>query len=145
MTAGKRKKDPYLSFRFLLEIDGLINGGFSEVTGLQAEVETEDYQEGGGNEYVHKLLKGTKYPNITLKRGITDSDILWKWHQEVVNGKIERKNIRIIVLDYDGDEKLRWEFAEAHPIKWTGPDFRADNNSVAIEALELVHQGITKI
>ncbi len=145
MTVGKRKKDPYLSFRFLLEIDGLIKGGFSEVSGLQAEVDTEDYQEGGVNEYVHKLLKGTKYQNITLKRGITDSEVLWKWHKDVVNGKIERKNIHIIILDYKGQEKLHWQFKEAHPVKWTGPEFRADNNTVAIETLELVHKGIQKV
>ncbi|PHP45458.1 hypothetical protein B6V01_004070, partial [Methanosarcinales archaeon ex4572_44] len=77
------RNDPYQSFRFLVEIHGLIVGGFSEVSGLQAETETEEIREGGVNDHVHKLPKITKYPNITLKRGITDSDILWRWHRDM--------------------------------------------------------------
>ena len=145
MIVGKRKEDPYLNFRFLLEIEGLIRGGFSDVSGLQAETETEDYQEGGVNSFVHKLLKGTKYPNLILKRGITNSDVLWEWHQDIVKGKIEPKNIFIIILDYEGQETLQWEFKEAYPVKWTGPEFKADGNNVGIETLELVHSGIQKV
>jgi len=145
MSVGKRKEDPYLNFRFLLEVEGLIRGGFSEVSGLQVEVETEDYLEGGVNSFVHKLLKGTKYPNLVLKRGITDSDILWKWHQDIVNGKIEPKNVFLVVLDYKNQETLQWEFKEAYPVKWTGPEFKADGNNVAIETLELVHRGMQKV
>ena len=145
MSVGKRKEDPYLNFRFLLEIEGLIRGGFSDVSGLQAETETEDYQEGGVNSFVHKLLKGTKYSNLILKRGITNSDVLWEWHQDIVKGKIEPKNIFIIILDYEGQETLQWEFKEAYPVKWTGPEFKADGNNVGIETLELVHSGIQKV
>ena len=146
MSVGKRKEDPCLDFRFLLEIEGLIRGGFSEVSGLQVETEIEDYQEGGVNNFVHKLLKSTKYPtNLVLKRGITDSDVLWKWHQDIVSGKIEPKNIFIIILDYEGQEMLQWEFKKAYPVKWTGPDFKADGNNVAIETLELVHRGMQKV
>ena len=143
MAVGERK-DPYLSFRFLVEIQGLIKGGFSEVSGLQAETEFEEIREGGVNDYVHKLPKITKYPNITLKRGIIDSDVLWKWHQDVVNGKVERKTVFIILMDSEGNEKWRWYFECAYPVKWTGPDLRADSNTVAVETLELVHKGIKK-
>ena len=136
------RNDPYVSFRFLVEIQGLIVGGFSEVSGLQADTETEDIQEGGVNDYVHKLPKVTKYPNITLKRGITDSDVLWSWHRDVVNGKIERRTGYVILLDSEGNEKWRWTFEDAYPVKWTGPDFKADNSAVSIEALELVHRGL---
>lgn len=143
MAVGERK-DPYFSFRFLAEIEGLVVGGFSEVSGLQVEIETEDYREGGVNDYIHKLPKITKHPNITLKRGITDTDVLWKWNQDVVNGKIEPKSGRIILLDSEGNEKWRWTFEDAYPIKWSGPDFKADSTTVAIETLELVHKGIKK-
>jgi phage tail-like protein len=143
MTVGQRK-DPYLSYRYVVEIDNLIVGGFSEVSGLQTETETEEYREGGVNEYVHKLPKVTKHPNITLKRGITDSDALWSWHQDVINGKIERKKGRIVLLDSEGNEKWHWTFEKAYPVKWTGPDFKADSNAVAFETLELVHTGIKK-
>ena len=140
---GKRK-DPYLSFRFSVEIGGLIVGGFSEVSGLQVETETEDYQEGGVNGFVHKLPKTTRHQNLVLKRGLTDSDVLWNWHQNTVNGKIERKNGSIILIDLEGNETWRWAFTDAYPVKWAGPEFRADSDGVAIEAIELAHNGIRK-
>ena len=138
------RNDPYLSFRFLVEIQGLIVGGFSEVSGLQAETEIEPITEGGVNDYVHKLPKITKYPNITLKRGITDSDALWNWHQDVVKGIIKRKSGFIILLDCEGNEKWRWSFERAYPVQWTGPELSADGNTVAVESIELAHNGIKK-
>jgi len=143
MAVGERS-DPYASFRFLVEIDGLVVAGFSEVSGLQAETQIEDYREGGVNDYVHKLPKETTYPNIILKRGITDSDVLWKWHQDVVSGKIERRSGYIVLLDSEGNETWRWNFIDAYPAKWTGPDLRAENSAVALESIELVHKGIKK-
>lgn len=143
MAVGE-KKDPYLSNRFLVEIDGIIAGGFSEASGLQVEIETEEYREGGVNDYVHKLPKITKYQNITLKRGTTDSEVLWKWHQDAVTGKIQRKAGRIILLDSEGNEKWHWTFEGAYPVKWTGPDFKADTSTIAIETLELAHHGLKK-
>lgn len=138
---GKRK-DPYLSYKFRVEIDGLVVAGFSEVSGLQVETETEDLREGGVNDYVHKLPKGSKQSNITLKRGISESAVLWKWHQDVVNGKVKRKNGRIILLDAEDNEKWHWTFEDAYPVKWQGPDFKADSSTTAIETLELAHHGI---
>ena len=144
MAVSDRKKDPYLSFRFLVEIDGVIEARFSEVSGLQAETEFEEIREGGVNDHVHKLPKITKYPNITLRRGITDSDVLWNWHQEVVNGKFERKTVYIIMRDSEGNEKWQWYFERAYPVKWVGPDLKADSSTVAVETLELAHNGIKK-
>ena len=138
------REDPYLSFRFLVEIQGLVVGGFSEVSGLQANTEVEEIKEGGVNDYVHKLPKITKYPNITLKRGITDLDALWNWHQDVVNGKVERKTVFIILLDSERNEKWRWSFERAYPVKWTGPDLKADGSTVGVETLELAHNGMKK-
>jgi phage tail-like protein len=112
--------------------------------GLQAETEFEEIREGGVNDYVHKLPKITKYPNITLKRGVIDSDVLWKWHQDVVNGKVERKTVFIILKDSEGNEKWRWSFEHAYPVKWTGPDLKADSSAVVVETLELAHNGLKK-
>ena len=139
-----RRDDPYLSFRFLVEVQGLLVGGFSEVSGLQAETETEEIQEGGVNDHVHKLPKLTRHQNVILKRGMTDSETLWRWHNDVVNGKIERKNVFIILMDSVGNEVWQWYFERAYPVKWTGPDLRADSSTVAVETLELVHDGIKK-
>jgi phage tail-like protein len=140
---GKRL-DPYLSYKFRVEIDSLIVGGFSEVSGLQVETETEDRREGGVNDFVHKLPKGSKQANITLKRGITESAALWNWQQDVVKGKVKRKNVRIILLDAQENEKWYWTFENAYPVKWQGPDFKADSSTTAIETLELVHHGLKK-
>ncbi|MCG8364050.1 MAG: phage tail protein [Pseudanabaenales cyanobacterium] len=135
---------PYTAFNFLVEIRSLVVGRFSEVSGLQAETETEDYQEGGRNDFVHKLPKVTKYPNLVLKRGITDSTDLWQWHQNVITGRIQRQNGSVILLDYTGSEKWRWNFTNAYPVKWVGPELKGDSNTVAVETLELSHNGLSK-
>jgi phage tail-like protein len=140
-----QRRDPYSNFTFLVEIEGLVVGGFSEVLGLQAETEFEEIREGGVNDHVHRFPKLTKYPNLVLKRGITDSDILLKWYQNAVEGKVQRKSVFIMLLDTKGEEKWRWNFANAYPVKWIGPDFKSDGNSAALEALELVHDGMRKI
>ena len=138
------KNYPYLNFRFLVEINGIVVGGFSDVTGLQVETDVELIEEGGVNDYIHKLPKKTKYSNLTLKRGITDSDALWKWYNDIVRGKITRNSGAIILLGNEGNQKWRWNFKNAYPVKWTGPELKADTNVVAIETLELAHEGIEK-
>lgn len=137
--------DPYTSFNFFVEIEGLLVGGFSEVTGLAVETEVEDYREGGLNEYVHKLPGPTRYPsNLILKHGLADIESLWSWHQDVVQGTIERKNGTIYLLDRQRIPAMWWNFVEAYPVKWSGPELRADSNAVAVETIELVHRGIVK-
>ncbi len=143
MPSGKRQ-DPYLGYRFIVEIDGISVARFSEVSGLQAEVETESYEEGGVNDFVHQLPRRAKYQNIVLKRGITDGQELWNWHQDVINGIVKRKNGSIVLLDSEGQEKWRWNFVQAFPVKWTGPELKADASSVAFESIELVHHGLKK-
>lgn len=136
--------DPYRAFRFRIEIDGISVAHFSEISGLQAETETEPYEEGGVNDFVHQLPKRTKYPHITLKRGITDVEELWRWHQDVVSGKFKRKNGSIVLLNAAGDDTWRWNFEKAFPVKWTGPELRSDSATIAFEAVELAHNGIKK-
>ena len=141
-------KHPLTDFRFLVEIKGLVVAGFSEVSGLQQEIDTEDYIE-GGNDFVHKLPKGIKHSNLTLKRGMTDSDILWMWYQKTADAILYKKpvplmNIYIVILNETGEESWRFFFKDTYPIKWTGPELRGTGNSVAIEALEIVHKGFTK-
>jgi phage tail-like protein len=139
------RNDPYLSFNFLVEIEGLVVGGFSEVTGLQVETVLETYREGGVNEFEHKLAGPTRYPsNLILKHGLTDIETLWSWHQDVTQGTIARKNGTIYLLDRQRLPAMWWDFLEAYPVKWTGPELRADSNTVALETLELVHRGLSK-
>lgn len=138
------RKDPYHGFRFRVEIMGLIVGGFAEITGFQIETQVEEYREGGLNDHLHRLPKETKYQNLVLKRGLTDSEILWKWHQEVTMGKIERRTVNVILMDSLGQETWRLGFEKAYPVKWSGTEFKADNNGVSFETLELAHHGFKK-
>jgi phage tail-like protein len=146
MAAEGERKDPYLNnrFRVALEIDGVVEAGFSECAGLVVETEVEERREGGLNQYAHRLPKGSKVANLVLKRGLTDSERLWKWHQDLVSGKVKAVNLSVILLDSAGAERWRWNVKDAYPAKWMGPELKADASAVAIETLELVHHGITK-
>ncbi|HEV8430476.1 MAG TPA: phage tail protein [Pyrinomonadaceae bacterium] len=139
-----RSPDPYKAFRFAVEINNTRVGGFSEVTGLEVRTEVDEHREGGVNDYVHKIAKETRYPNVTLKRGITDKTDLWDWHQQVVLGDVERKTVSVVVLDVTGREKWRLVFHEAYPVKWNGTDLNATGNTVFVESIELAHHGMTK-
>lgn len=143
MPTGQRV-DPYLNYNFLVEIDGITQAAFKECSGLDSTTEPVQYRQGGENNTIRKLPGKTTYSDIVLKRGLTDSDELWKWRKTVVDGKAERKNGSIIVLDTTGGEKLRWNFIEAWPTKWEGPTFDANANDIAIETLTIAHEGIAK-
>ena len=143
MSVGARV-DPYRNFNFLVEIDGITQAGFSDVTGFDITVEPIEYREGGQVTSARKIPGMAKYGNITLKRGITDSAELYEWLRQVATGVIERRNGSIILLDLKGQEKLRWNFFEAWPTKWDGPDFSAKGNEVAIETLELVVERVER-
>lgn len=140
-----RPSDPYKVFQFVVEINGVQIGGFSDVAGLEVRTEFDEYREGGVNDYVHKIAKETRYPNLTLKRGITDALEFWAWHQLVVNGVIERKTVSVVLLDSRRRERWRWIFREAYPVKWNGSDLSASGNTVAVESVELAHHGMMRL
>jgi phage tail-like protein len=112
---------------------------------LQSEIETMPLREGGLNSYQHQLAGPARYPqNLVLKRGLTSSDVLWNWYQDVVIGKITRRNGTIYLLKTNGETALAWDFEGAYPIRWSGPELRANGSDVAFEALELVHRGMKR-
>jgi phage tail-like protein len=127
--------DPYKNFRFLVEIDGIVQAGFAECSGFGSNVEVIEYREGGDAATVHKLTGKTSYSDITLKWGVTDSRELYDWHLAAVNGQVQRKHGSIIVLNDAGQPQIRWNFFNAWPSKWDGPDFNAKGNDVAIDTL----------
>jgi phage tail-like protein len=129
--------DPYQSFRFRLEIDGIIQGGFSECSGFGSSVEVVEYREGGDPMTVRKLPGKAAYPDITLKWGITESRELYDWHATALAGNPQRKNGSIVLFDYSNNEKVRWNFFQAWPSKYDGPSLNATGNEMAIDSLTL--------
>lgn len=143
MATGDRK-DPLRVFHFLVEIDGIARAGFRECSGLDSTQDVIEYREGNEGPSSRKLPGMVHNTNITLKRGLTDDLQLWEWREKAARGKAERKNGSIIMLDETGAEKLRWNFINAWPTKWTGPTLNAAGNELAIESLEIAHEGLTK-
>lgn len=146
MSPAKREigqsVDRLANFRFGVEIEGVAKAAFTEFSGLQAEVEVMSYEEGGCNDYVHQRPGRAKLSNVTLKRGMVDSDDVWLWFKAVLQGKFERKNISVILYDQMHNESKRWNLFRAYPVKWVGPAFNVGENTVAIETLELAHEGV---
>lgn len=140
MLIGKRK-DPYSSYNFIVEIEGIITAGFTEVSGLSMQTEVDTVKEGGVNDFEHKLPRGIKYSDITLKRGLVDWE-LWAWYRMSVYGILSRRSGIISLRDHSGNTVVRWFFFEAFPIKWDGPSLNAATNTVAAETLVLAHQGL---
>jgi phage tail-like protein len=139
---GARGKDVPPSCRFYVQIEGLTQAVFTEIGGLQLETDVTEYQEGGWNGFVHRLPGRTRVGTLTLKRGITSSNEFFKWYEQILYGKIEPKNVSVLMFDVAGNELLRWNFIKAFPIKWTGPQFTADGSAAAVESIELAHEGL---
>ena len=136
------RNDPYSAFNFLVEIDGVTVAGFSECSGLSAESDIVEYRTGDEDITVRKLPGLKKFANIALKRGFTDNRDLWEWRKQVLDGTTQRQSGAIVLLNEARDEALRWNFREGWPSKWEGPTFNAKNNEVAIESLEIAHEGL---
>ena len=140
------RNDPYASFNFVVTIGGLSVAGFSEVSGLDLTTDPIEYRNGDEDNTVRKLPGLKKFSNITLKRGYTQSKDLWNWRKQVMDGKIKnaRKNGSIILMDDEGNDAAQWDFVAAWPTKWTGPTYNATANEVAIDTLELTHEGLDR-
>lgn len=143
MPTGDRK-DPYGSYNFLIELDGITRAGFRECSGLDSTTASTEYREGTDPLTPRKLPGQVSYSDITLRWGLADDTELWDWRKKVMDGKIERKNGSIVLLDDAGEEKARWNFVSAWPTKWTGPDLNASGSDTAIESIEIAHEGLTR-
>lgn len=139
------RTDPYLNFNFHVEIDAIIVGGFSDVSGLEVEMTVEEYEEGGVNTHPHRLPGRFEYPNIVLTRGLTDYGGFWSWIERVRSESVPRKNVSIYLLDAGGTQRWGWEARDAYPVKWSGPELQADGSAVALETVELAHGGLSKM
>ena len=115
---------------------------FTELSGLAMEMVVEDVEEGGNNDFVHRLPGRCKVSNITLKRGMTTSNEFLKWIMDAARGTIKKKHVSVLLFNADGTEAMRWNFDNAFPVKWSGPQFKADDTAVAVETVELAHEGM---
>jgi phage tail-like protein len=142
MPDGTRN-DPYGQFNFNIEIDGKTLGGFSEVSGLSQDSPPIEYREGNEKHGTTRKLPGLiKYNNIVLKRGWTKDKVLWEWRKQVIDGKTDRRHGSIVLLDEARQPALRWNFREGWPNKWEGPALNGKTSEVAIETLEICHEGL---
>ena len=161
---GSDRTEPLGAFNFYLTlldttdvdvtgtlIDAAFNyavAGFSECSGLDVTLEVMEYKEGGVNDYVHKFPTRASHGNLTLKRGLTllDDD-LWNWHQGFVQGfvqgAVKRKNGLVFLMDESRSRAKVWMFKRGIPMKWVGPSLNATQSAVAIESLEIAHEGLT--
>ena len=135
--------DPYLGYNFFVEWDGIIYAGFQECSGLDTTQNATEYREGTDPATVRKIPGLVSYSNISLKRGITNNDELWKWRKNIMDGTVDRRNVSIVLLDQQGSEKIRWNLTHCWPTTWSAPDMNATSDDIAIESLEFVHEGVT--
>ena len=142
--ATAERRDPYRTFNFQVEIDGVPLGAFSEASGLTAEGDSVDYREGTDlQQNVRKLVGLRKYTNLTLKRGYTQDKSLWVWYGNILNGQPDRRNVTIVLMNEARQPVLRWHVENAWVNKIEGASFKAAGNEIAMESVELVHEGLT--
>lgn len=148
-TKTAQRVDPFATCKFHVEIGDIKEAAFSECSGLEIATDVFEYQEGGLNEYAHKLPGRTKLSNVTLKRGFATSNELYNWYlemeQDLLQGKsITRKQVTITLYSTsEPKELMSWTLNNAFPVKWVGPALKAGEAAVAIESLEFAHHGIT--
>lgn len=136
--------DPFRTFNFRLEIDDIPVAAFSDVTGLQSEGDVADYRTGMDLPLTARKLPGLrKFGPIALKRGMVKDTTLWDWYRNIANGKADRRNGSVILMDEQRNDVLRWNFESAWPNKISASEFKAAGNEVAIESIELVVESIT--
>ncbi len=137
---------PNPKFRYKVEIDGIEAGGFTEVTGNDITIEAIEYREGDmAAETPMKVPGLKKYGNLTLKQGLADSKVLYDWLATGLQGAVERKTVTITLNNDSQAAAASWQVINAWPTKYTAPDLNATASEIAIETLEIAHEGLTRV
>jgi phage tail-like protein len=149
-VASPHTIDPPFVGKFIFKIGTLQIGAFTEVSGLAVSLDVEELVEGGQNAYTHKLLGRMRWPNIVLKRGLTDSDALFTWLTQFsgdgfnrAGNKVAPETGSISVLSPNQQPFRTWSLMNVKPVKWTGPRLAASSRDLAIEELEVCHSGFS--
>jgi phage tail-like protein len=124
------------AFRFVVEIDNAKQAAFTECTLPVVEWEAEQVQEGGANTFVHQLPGRRKPATVSLKNGVGRCELL-DWYFQTMSGEHTRKKVTITLLDVSREPVMVWSIADAFPLKWTGPQLKAADNTIAIQTLDL--------
>lgn len=137
-----QRNEPYSAFNFIVSFDGIGAAGFQEVSGLTVETEVIEYRDGlERTNSVVKLPGLNKYGNLTLKRGLTGDLGLWNWMLATIDGRPQRSDGSLSLLNEEREEVLRWLIRRAWPCKYSGPGLVAGSSEVAIETLMIAHEG----
>ncbi|MBI5366064.1 MAG: phage tail protein [Planctomycetes bacterium] len=137
------RNDPFASFNFIVEIEGIARAGFTEVSGLSSDTDVIEYREGADAGATPRKLPGLRRSaNLVLKRGLSQDRGLWEWRKKTLDGQVERRSGAVVLLDEARKPALRWEFSEGWPVRWEGPMLNARGGEVAIESLEIAHEGL---
>jgi phage tail-like protein len=145
---AKYRDDPYGGYNFEILINGIsddgtaVKGSFAEASGLEVEIQPIEYRNGAEDVTVRKIPGLKKFPNLVLKRGILGDVALWNWIQQAMDGKVQRTEGSVVLLDENKQEVMRWNFTRGWPCKWTGPGLNAKNNEIGMETLEICHEGL---
>lgn len=142
------RDDPYGGYNFEVIINDVSNdgkavkGSFAEASGLEVEVPPIEYRNGSEDITVRKVPGLKKFTNLVLKRGMLGDLAFWNWVVQAMNGLVERKEGSVLLLNENRQEVMRWNFRRGFPCKWTGPGLNAKNNEIAMETLEICHEGL---
>lgn len=140
---NSRIHDHLVASRFRVEIEGVTQGAFTAVGGLESTTDVIEYIDGSDGT-VRKRPGRTRYANIVLKRGVLMNSELWNWYSSVASGKIERKAGSVVVLGDDQSEKYRYNFYEAWPCRWKSLDLDGESERTLVEELELAVERIDR-
>lgn len=137
-------KYPLGKFRYKVEIEGVTAGGFTEVSGFDASIDVIEYREGDMVQTPMKLPGLKKYGNITLKKGVMDTKALYDWMAVGLEKNVRRATVTITLIDINGADAASWQVINAWPTKYTAPDFNATSSEIAVDTLEIAHEGMTR-
>ena len=131
--------------RFIVQIEGMATGVFAEVSGIGIETEVLEFRDGGSSD-VRKLPGRTKWPPIVLKRAFTEDTALYDWAtMNAATGNVVKRSVIVTILDPNDKPIRRFHLENAWPAKWEGPTLKASGNEVAMETIELAHEGLSLV
>ena len=142
------REDPYAAYNFELVVTGIsddgraVKGSFAEVSGLEVDLAPIEYRNGSEDTTVRKIPGLKKFTPVILKRGLIGDLAMWNWVLAGLNGQVQRTEAAVVLLDENRQEVMRWNLRRVWPSKWTGPGLNAKNNEIAMETLELCHEGL---